>query len=217
MNNYGPELINVTQRAALQAVAPHLQNLESQNVALRQRLAVEARHRLDQRVERAVPDYREIDRDPQWHRWLLGVDTLTGRVRQQLLNDAIASGSDARVAAFFRGFQQEAGSTQASAPAKARARPSGEPVYTRDQIQRLYDQHRRDAYHNREAEWARQEADIIAAGREGRIQNPIDILACIPADSGQRFAYAGQYRFGSGLARALRLSSSRAAPIHGRV
>ena len=90
LNNYGPELINVTQRAALQAVAPHLQNLESQNVALRQRLAVEARHRLDQRVERAVPDYREIDRDPQWHRWLLGVDTLTGRVRQQLLNDAIA-------------------------------------------------------------------------------------------------------------------------------
>jgi hypothetical protein len=28
------------------------------------------------------------------------------------------------------------------------------------------------AYKDRETEWARQEADIIVAGREGRIQNP---------------------------------------------
>ena len=54
----------------MHAVAPHLQNLEQQNADLRQRLAVEARHPFDQRVERAVPNYREIDRNPRWHRWL---------------------------------------------------------------------------------------------------------------------------------------------------
>ena len=39
-------------------VAPHLQKLEQQNVQLR-RLAKEARHRLDQQVAAAVPNYQE--------------------------------------------------------------------------------------------------------------------------------------------------------------
>jgi hypothetical protein len=46
------------------------------------------------------------------------------------------------------------------------------PIYTGAQIAKLYNQHRRGAYAGREAEWARQEDDIIAAGREGRIQSP---------------------------------------------
>jgi hypothetical protein len=32
--------------------------------------------------------------------------------------------------------------------------------------------HRKGAYTGREAEWNRQEADIIAAGREGRVLDP---------------------------------------------
>jgi hypothetical protein len=91
-------------------------------------LAIEARRNLDQRVASAVPNYQEIDRDPRWHRWLLEIDSLTGRPRQQLLNDAIASTDAGRVAAFFRGFQQKAGDTQSPASASAasgRARPTG--------------------------------------------------------------------------------------------
>src|SRR6478752_6622152 len=83
--------VDFAQRAAVYAVAPHLQNLEQQNSELRQRLAIEARHSLDQRVEQALPNYREIDRDPRWHRWLLSVDPLSGCTRQQLLNQAVAS------------------------------------------------------------------------------------------------------------------------------
>ena len=78
VQNYGPELISVTQRAALTAVAPHLQNLESQNAQLQQRLAVEARRRLDDQIARAVPAWQEIDKNPAWHRWLLGIDSLSG-------------------------------------------------------------------------------------------------------------------------------------------
>jgi hypothetical protein len=84
VQNYGSELIDVTQRAALHAVAPHLQAIEQQNAELRQRLAKESRHRLDQAVEAAIPSYREIDRDPHWHRWLLGTDALSGEIRQRL-------------------------------------------------------------------------------------------------------------------------------------
>jgi hypothetical protein len=119
IDNYGPELIDVTQRAALQAVGPHLENLAQQNAALRQRLAIESRRRLDQQIAAAVPNYQEIDRDPRWHRWLLGIDTLSGRVRQHLLNDAIASGDANRVYSFFKGFEREAGGALSAGPGPA--------------------------------------------------------------------------------------------------
>jgi len=200
VQNYGNELIDVTQRAALHAVAPHLQEIERQNAELRERLAREARRNLDQQVEIAVPNYREIDRDPRWHRWLLGIDVLSGRVRQQLLNEAISSAAAPRVISFFRGFLNEEAATghndsaptsyQPAAPREAavnlsslaapgRARPATggdaslppeRPFYTRAQIRDLYSAHRKGAYVGREAEWARQDADIIAAGREGRIR-----------------------------------------------
>jgi hypothetical protein len=43
----------------MHAVAPHLKNLEQQNAELRQRQAIEARHRLDERVAAAVPNCQE--------------------------------------------------------------------------------------------------------------------------------------------------------------
>jgi hypothetical protein len=170
VDHYGSDLLDVSQRAAMHAISPHLQLLAEDNAMLQRRLAAEARHRLDAQLERAVPNYREIDRDPAWHRYLLGVDALSGRVRQTLLNDAIASGSADRVAAFFRGFQQTA-ATQAPAAARAQM-PSGQ-IYTRAQIAKLYRQHQQGAYNGREAEWARQEQDLFAAAREGRIRNPV--------------------------------------------
>ncbi len=200
VQNYGNELIDVTQRAALHAVVPHLQEIERQNAELRERLAKDTRRILDQQVEMAVPNYREIDRDPRWHRWLLGIDVLSGRVRQQLLNEAISAAQAPRVISFFRGFQNEEAATghsepgptsrQPAAPREAaldlsslaapgRARPAtggdaslppDKPIYTRAQIAQLYSLHRKQAYVGREAEWQRQEADIIAAGREGRIR-----------------------------------------------
>jgi hypothetical protein len=173
VNNYGSELIDLTQRSALHAVAPHLQNLEQQNAELERRLAVEARRNLDAAVERAIPNYREVDRDPNWRRWLLGIDALTGRPRQHLLNIAIAEGDSGRIATFFRGFLQEAGDTQ---PSSARGhRASGRQIYTRDQIKQLYRAHQQGAYAGREQEWARQEVDIIRAGAEGRIVGGVDV------------------------------------------
>jgi hypothetical protein len=201
VSNYGNELIDLTQRAAAQVVAPQLARIEEENVRLRERLAQEARRNLDQRVAMLVPDYREIDRNPRWHHWLLGVDILSGRVRQTLLNEAISAADAPRVCSFFRGFQNEEAATGHSAPAPpsfqaaapkepaldlaslaapGRARPANggdpnlpteKPIYTRAQISQLYGMERRGAYIGREAEWARQEADIFAAQREGRVRN----------------------------------------------
>jgi hypothetical protein len=102
-------LIDFSGRAAIQAISPRLDQLAQQNAALRSQLDRETRQHLDERVEAIVPDYREIDSMPAWRQWLASPDPLSGVVRQQILNDAIASGSTSRCVAFFRGFQAERG------------------------------------------------------------------------------------------------------------
>jgi hypothetical protein len=161
------------------AVAPQLQQLGQQSAELMQRLMRESRARLDREVAAAVPNYQEIDNDPRWHQWLRQVDPYNGRIRQELLNDAIAAGSATRVIAFFRGFLREAGQTSA-APVfdwgpgqvlertRPRSMPQG-PVYARDQIKHFYELHRKGKFIGREDEWNRLEREIIRAGSEGRI------------------------------------------------
>jgi hypothetical protein len=90
---------------------------------------------------------------------------------------AIVSTDANRVSTFVKKFQQEAGGTQSHASAgTTRTRSSGgKATHTRTQIAQLYEQHRKGVYVGREAEWNRLEYDIIAAGREGRIANAVDI------------------------------------------
>ena len=171
VSDYGSDLVDFAQRAAVHALGPHLQQIQEDNVALRQRLARESRARLDAAVERAVPNYREIDQDPRWHRYLLTVDPLSGRIRQHLLNDAIALRDANRVVSFFRVFSR----AQVLRILLPDASSPNKPIYTRAQIAKLYDQHRRGAYRGREAEWARQDAEIVAASAEGRILGGTDV------------------------------------------
>jgi hypothetical protein len=179
---YGDDLLNVSQRAAMQAVAPYIQQLEQQNNALRQRQARDSKRLMDQQLEAAVPEFREVDRDSRWHQWLLERDALSGEIRQTLLNQAVASGDTPRVISFFRGFQRTVGgqsggtSTRTSPPLgmilhRTKESSSRGRTYDRSEIKRLYDAHRRGAYQGREAEWARQEADIFAAQRDGRFRD----------------------------------------------
>ena len=119
---------------------------------------------------RAIPIYREVDRDPRWHQFLREIDPYTGQQRQALLIITIADGSESRIVALFKGFMQEAGVGGAQPSPTRGHRASGKPTYTRETIGQLYEAHRKGAYAGREAEWARIEADIFAAQREGRVQ-----------------------------------------------
>jgi hypothetical protein len=121
IDDYGHEMLDVSQRAALQAFAPHLQQTNAQidalareNADLRAQQASDRRRRLDQDVEKLVPDFQEVDRDPAWHTWLRGTDQMSGRVRQALLNEAIAAGDSRRVKSVFDGFKRSAGQTTSS-------------------------------------------------------------------------------------------------------
>src|SRR5262245_2340697 len=119
VQNYGSELVDFAQRAAAHAVSPQIDALRQDNLKLRRRLATESRRNLDMAVERAVPNYREIDADPRWHSWLVQIDPLTGQMRQQLLNAAVAAGDANRVRAFFNGFvQQHGAASQTQTPSR---------------------------------------------------------------------------------------------------
>ena len=198
VQNYGTDLIDFTQRAAAQYVAPHLQRVEQENERLRQQMAEQDRKVMHERIEAAIPNWREINNDPRWHQWLALPDMYSGRIRQELLSEATATANASRVISFFNGFLAEEERATGQAPpshprepavpmaylaAPGRARPASggdtsippdKPFYTRPQIAELYAQHRRGYFTGREAEWSRIEADIFAAGREGRIRNPLN-------------------------------------------
>jgi hypothetical protein len=114
-----------------------------------------------------VPNYREIDKDPRWHQWLQTPDPPSGRVRQRLLDQAIASATPHRVISFFQQFLQSGHTAQATFHGQS---ASGR-TYTRAQIKQLYEHRRRGGYAGPEQAWAQQEADILRAA-EGRVLNP---------------------------------------------
>jgi hypothetical protein len=107
VNDYGAELLDVSQRAALNVISPYLQQLQADNADLRARQARDARRALDERVAKAVPNYKDFDRDSRWHSWLSGIDLMSGRMRQQLLDEAIQAGDTRRVVGFFKKFEAE--------------------------------------------------------------------------------------------------------------
>jgi hypothetical protein len=138
------ELVTLAKRAALESVVPQLEQLQHQNNQLHGWLSHESRRALDQRVAALVPEYQQIDSDPRWHDWLRNSDSLSGRPRQALLDDAIANRDAHRVAQFFKQFLREAGAGAggASSSSSQQSFPSGQ-IYTRDSIKKIYDAHRK--------------------------------------------------------------------------
>jgi hypothetical protein len=129
-----------------------------------------------------VPNWRDINRDPQWHAWLAGTHLYSGTSRQHHIDAAVARGDTAGVIRFFQDFLRTypaAGRT----PQPVREAPTGKHLYSRPEIAQLYEQHRKGAYRGREAEWARLENDIIRAGAEGRVIGGVPLDKSRSADS----------------------------------
>ena len=168
VEDYGHDVLDLAQRAALHAMAPELQRLDAQNESLRQQVAQEQRRGLYQTLDAQLPSWREIDNDPRWRQWLLFSDPLNGRPRQSLLNDAITRNDSACVLSFFRGYLAEA-SQPPQQPQHAPSAPASKRTYTRADITRYSDLYRRGRIS--EADYQRLSADIHAAIGEGRIAN----------------------------------------------
>jgi hypothetical protein len=171
VENYGSELVDFSRRAALETLGPEVRQLQQQNAYLQAQLRQETRRGLEQQLDQRVPGWGRTYDDPAWREWLDAPDDYSGRSRRELINRAAEAGDATRVAAFF---QHPSAGHHTPAVRQSRASATGnKPVYTREQIKQLYAQRARGAISD--ANWARQEADIIAAGREGRVRGAFDL------------------------------------------
>jgi hypothetical protein len=114
--NYGTELIDLAQRAAKQAVQPELEDLRKRNLTLEQRLAAEERGKVHAALDQAVPNWRAINRAPEFLRWLSLRDVYSNIVRKDMLRKAMAEADSHRVVSFFKGFLAEARATGQTSP-----------------------------------------------------------------------------------------------------
>ncbi len=168
--------------AALKGVVPQVQQVQQQ-----QKTSSEKQFWDD--LNREVPNWNEVNSDPDFQSWLLEVDPLTGISRQTYLEDAQRKKDSGRVANFFNTFAKVSGkdtsareksATQSAelekqvAPGRGRA---GQPVnndaktYSPQDIEKFFKDVRTGKYKGREDERGRMERDIFAAQREGRIVN----------------------------------------------
>lgn len=153
--------------------------------------------RVDALLDKEIPNWRTIDHSEAFHAWLDQVDPLSGAKRLPMLQAAYTHGEAARCLAIFRAYlaehtavTQPQGHTTAipvetppaaqvpleelAAPGRSRPgapAPQNEArIFTQSQIAAFYRDVQKGTYRGREAEQQRLEADIIRAGREGRVR-----------------------------------------------
>jgi hypothetical protein len=145
-----------------------------------------------------VPEWREVNKHPDFHAWLAEPDLFSGRIRKDMLQEAFSRHEGRRVVSFFRGFLEAAGSPPSreaseptpypngdgttgkrsleefAAPGRARSAPQNlppeKPVYTSAWIAKFTADKIAGKYRGREADADAIEQDIYRAQHEGRIQ-----------------------------------------------
>ena len=107
VKTYGPELIDFVKRAANEAVAPALDQTQSQVRQVSQRVGQTAQAGMMDQLGTSVPDWQPINVDPRFKAWCGSRDIYSGQLRGKLLNAAFQAADAPRVIAFFKGFLNE--------------------------------------------------------------------------------------------------------------
>jgi hypothetical protein len=198
---YGPEFLDVVSRRAREEVGAEVQELRDHVARLTNTLAglsgkseATAEQAMFSHLDDGCPNWRTINQDQTFIRWLQLPDTFSGVIRHELLQKAFERKDGPRVLAFFNGFlnDPEAGPSRPqpepagqrqpqialehlAAPGRARATagappPVEKPIITRKDISAFYSDVARGAYRDRDEERKHREADIQAAIAEGRVR-----------------------------------------------
>lgn len=125
------------------------------------------------------PEWRTVNEDPAFLKWLDEVDELTGETRQNLLGKAEAARDAVRVGKFFNSYKKASQTWAANSAQsleqqvvpptnKAPQTPPSKKVWTRGEISEFYSRMRRGEVSDQDA--VAIEADITAASIEGRIR-----------------------------------------------
>jgi hypothetical protein len=199
---YG-ESIDVMRRVSREEVTPVLQkmgqieqllqqlqtNVVPQVQNLTHRQAMSAEQQFWSGLTDVVPNWRDVNNDPDFQSWLLDVDPFTGVTRQTILEDAQKNLDVRRISKFFtawlemNGQANAAQDTQRKSPAselekqvtpgrsRSASAPSGTNAksYSPTDIQKFFEDVRKGKYKGKEAERDRLERDIFAAQKDGRI------------------------------------------------
>ena len=169
------------QLGQLQGVLPQVQQVQAQQKKSGEQTFWNT-------IASEVPNWSDINNDPDFQSWLLAIDPLTGISRQTYLEDAQKNLDASRVVNFFRTWEGENGKTNTAqvdrtaqqsqlqkqvAPGRSRnngVKASGQNrTYTPNDIQEFYSDVRKGKYKGRDDERGRIERDIFAAQQEGRI------------------------------------------------
>jgi hypothetical protein len=115
--DYGDGIIDLVRRVAADTVTPQLSALEQQNKLTRQQLGQDRQQLMYSALSLQVPGWEEINRKPEFVQWLRLRDIYSGKIRQEMLNEAFRTADAPRVANFFKGFiSDEATTTGNAAP-----------------------------------------------------------------------------------------------------
>jgi hypothetical protein len=199
---YG-ESLDVMRRVSREEVTPVLQkmgqieqllqqlqtNVVPQVQNLTHKQAMSAEQQFWSGLTEVVPNWRDVNNDPDFQSWLLDVDPFTGVARQTILEDAQKNLDVRRISKFFttwlemNGQADAAQNTQRKSPAselerqvtpgrsRSASTPSGSSakVYSPVDIENFFADVRKGKYKGKEAERDRVERDIFSAQKDGRI------------------------------------------------
>lgn len=182
IDEYGEGLIDVARRIAREELATkqgEIDTLKAQIQNLTTATTNTAKNDFFKSLNAIVPEWEQINQDPNFLSWLDEVDELTGETKQSLLSKAEQARDASRVGKFFTSFKKTSSSWAAnSANAleqqvvpptnKSPDTPPSKKVWTRAEINEFYNRLRKGAVSDADA--IAIEADITAASIEGRIR-----------------------------------------------
>lgn len=200
-NDYGSDFLNVVGKRAKEEMLPLVKGYEQKIAELEAKLVgvngyveQDAKSRMESSLDERVPDWRDVNFDPNFISWLKLPDPYSGAIRHELLKAAYSRNDTPRVLAFFNGFLAEEAAVdpakgetgRRNTPAKpslenfaapgraktaaASGAPAEKPNFTRAQIAKFYADSAAGKFRGKEAEKDRIEAQIFDAEREGRIK-----------------------------------------------
>lgn len=180
----GPEIMAVVAKVAGVTKAREIKDMQSRIANMeksqqqtreveRQRQQESIKQDFTQRLMEAVPDVNQIDANPDFRRWLDGIDGLSGVQRRKLATHAMKSFDVGRVAHIYNEWKAEnanqtnprEGRMTPPRAADAAPQPQGK-IWTSSEVTAFYAAKRRGEISGDEAKLVEQ--DIFAAQREGR-------------------------------------------------
>lgn len=193
VESFGSDMIDMAQRAARKVFMEMSQNLENKLVdrinkleshvgGVGQQVQQTTEQQFFERLGELVPNWQELNEDQDFLDWLAQTESMSGRTRQELLNDAASNFDVNRTAQFFKVYQDQSGSGQASkdsslnkqvspkrsSKSSSQSNTKGKRVWTQQEISQAYQDIARGALKADQA--AKLNAELDAAVSEGRVR-----------------------------------------------